>query len=284
MRDVAERPGVDYHGLALAGLHYVGLNGVAEQGHHGADRADVLGGDGGSVGGAGLVGVADYDAAQPGAEIVEVSGQREDGHDFGGGYDVEAALADGGVVRAADAGHYGAEGAVFNVGDAPPCDALRPEAVYLSALRHVVGERGEKVVRRADSVGVAGEVDVDFILRLYEAETAAGSASLDAEDGAERGLSEGGDDILAQPSHRLGETDRRGGLALARWGGRYAGDDDHLAALSVVPDGVESYLGLVVAIGDDRVGAESQILRYVHDGPHRKTSVKRRATAGGLAS
>ena len=40
--DVAERPGVDNHRLALGGLHQVGLDGVAQQRHHRPDRVDLL--------------------------------------------------------------------------------------------------------------------------------------------------------------------------------------------------------------------------------------------------
>ena len=75
MRYVAERPGVDYDGLALGGLDYVGLDGVSEQGHHRADGAHVLGGYGPAVGGAGLVGVADDYPAQPFAQVFEVAGE-----------------------------------------------------------------------------------------------------------------------------------------------------------------------------------------------------------------
>ena len=86
--------------------------------------------------------------------------------------------------------------------------------------------------------------------------------------------------FLPSLPHRLGKADGRGGLALAGRGWRDAGYDDHLAAPSVVADGVESYLGLVVAVGDKRVGAESQVLCNVHDGPHTITSGERRVTAG----
>ena len=284
VRDVAERPGVYYHGLALGGLDDVGLDCISQQGHHRADGAYILGSDGSAVGGAGLVCVADDNPAQSGAQILKVSGEGKDGHNLRCRNDVEAALTDWGVVGAADAGHYGAQGAVFNVGDAPPGDALGPEAGNLTALGHVVRQGGKQVVSGADGVGVAGEVDVDLIFRLNEAESAACSAALDAEDRAQRWLSEGGNDVLAEPAHRLGQTDRCGGLALARGGGSYAGHDDHLTPPSTVADSVQAYLGLVVAVGDDRVGAESQVLCYVHDGPHTITSSGCCATGRGLAS
>ena len=280
VRYVAERAGVYDDRLALGGLDYVGLDGVPEQGHHRADGADVLGGYGPAVGGAGFVRVADDYPAQPFAQVFEVAGEGEYRHNLGRGDYVESALAHRGVVGATDAGHYGAEGAVFDVGDPAPGYALGAEAVYPSALRHVVGERGEQVVGGADGVGVAGEVYVHLVLRLDEALAAAGAAALDSEYGPQRRLSERRDDVLSQPAHRLGEADRRGRLALAGGSGRYAGDDDHLAAPAALADGVQPYLCLVMTVWDNRFPVESKLLGDIHNRAH---SVNLQSVAGKRA-
>ena len=57
-------------------------------------------------------------------------------------------------------------------------------------MEAVVEERRRKVVGRADRVDVAGEVEVEVLHRDDLAVAAAGSAALDAEDGAERWLTD----------------------------------------------------------------------------------------------
>ena len=125
---------------------------------------------------------------------------------------------------------------------------------------------------RTNGVGVAGEVDVDFILRLDQAESAACAAALDAENRSERRFPESRYHVLAESSHGLSQANGGCSLAFSGGRGRDAGNDYHLAAPPVVTDSVEAYLGLVLTVWDDRLAAKSQFLCYVHDRPHTKTS------------
>jgi hypothetical protein len=78
---------VDEGRIALEGLDKVGLEGVAENRGHGPGGLDPGGGHGFAVGA-----VADHDPAQAGLQVGQVLGKTQDGHDLGGGGDVEAGL------------------------------------------------------------------------------------------------------------------------------------------------------------------------------------------------
>ena len=74
-------------GLALECLHQIGFDRVLKQRCHGALGFEVTG-----VHGSAVMGVRHQDSPEPLSEVVEVGGEAEDGHDFGGYGDVESAL------------------------------------------------------------------------------------------------------------------------------------------------------------------------------------------------
>ena len=201
MRDVRERAAVDERRLALERLDEVRLDRLLEQDGHRAGGAQLLGRDR-----LALVRVADGDRAEPRAEVEEVAGDGGDRHHLGGGGDVEAGLADVAVRSPAEADDDVAQRAVVHVHAAAPADRQRvdPELVAVQDVR--LEHRGEQVVRRADRVDVAGEVEVQVLHRHDLRVPAAGRAALDPEHRAER--------RLAQAQHRaladLAEALRRG--------------------------------------------------------------------------
>jgi len=87
MGDVGEGPRMHQDRRALQGLHQGGLQGILHQHGHGPGHAEILAGDR-------LPGpVQGHDhGPQTGAEIRQARGQRQDGHQFRGTGDVEAAL------------------------------------------------------------------------------------------------------------------------------------------------------------------------------------------------
>ena len=89
--------------------------------------------------------------------------------------------------------------------------------------------RREQIVRGADRVDVAGEVQVDQVHGRELSPAAAGSAALDPEDRPERGLAETQEGPRADVSECLGERDRGGRLALAGLRRRDRRDGDELA-------------------------------------------------------
>ena len=213
VRDVGEGAAVHERRRAFQRLHEVRLEGVLQQRGHGALRLEVAGRDGLVV-----ARVAHDDAGQALFEVGDGGGQAEDGHDLAGNRDVEAVLARHAVGLAAHAVHHVAQLAVVHVHHALPGDLAHVDAQLVALLDVVVQHGGQEVVGRADGVEVAGEVQVDVLHGNDLGVSAACSAALHAEHGAQAGLAQRDDHVLALASQRVGQAHRRGGLALA--GGR----------------------------------------------------------------
>ena len=194
------------------------------------------------------------------AQVVQPARKREHGHDLGRGNDVEPCLAQRSVGCPAKAGDDAAERAVFDVNHAPPGDVGRLHAGDDPAVDDVLGERAEEVVRGGDGVSIAGEVDVDLILRYDARSASARSASLDAEYRAERRLAEGGDGVLADLPQPLCQADARGRLPFAGGRGVHARNDDEFALLFRAQR-IERHLRLAVPEGDEVLGCDAEAAR-----------------------
>ena len=257
--DVGEGTGVDQDRRVLQGLHQVGHHGVLEQDRHRPGRAQVLGGHRppGAVEGG-------DDPPQPGAQILQVPGQRQDGHHLGGGGDVEAAAPAHALAALADDDL--AQGAVPEVDDPLPHDPVRvdveplqaapaqaPVAQPLLVVEPRVQGGGEQVVGRGDGVDVAGQVQVHLVHGDDLRPASAGGASLDAEGRPHGGLADRGDRGVAEGVEGLTEAEggRRLALAVPGWG--HGGDDDVLPLPAAAPPvhGIEVDLGLVAAVQVD---------------------------------
>ena len=129
--------------------------------------------------------------------------------------------------------------------------------------------RGQEVVRRADGVDVACEVEVQVLHRHDLRVAAAGRAALDPEHRAERGLAQAEHRPLADLAQALRQRYRRRGLALARLRGRDRRDADELrVGLRGQPvEHGQSDLRLVVAIELDLGRLEADLGRDVRDRP-----------------
>ena len=151
--------------------------------------------------------------------------------------DDELGLARDAVLASAEADDDVAQRPVADVDDARPQDPVRVDAERVLVVEAVVDERAGEVVRRADRVDVAGQVEVEVLHRDDLAVAAAGGAALDPEHRPERRLADVDRRPLADVVEALGEADRRRRLALAerRRGDRR--DDDVLARAAVRPRG-----------------------------------------------
>ena len=223
-RDVGERARVDERRLALERLDQVRPDRVAEKHRHRAGRLERARGDGLAVAGAG-----DRDRREPPVQVVDVAGDGDDRHHLGGGRDVEAGLARNPVGLAAEPDHDVAQRAVVHVEAAAPGDRQRVDVEVVAVHQVRVEHRRQQVVRGADRVDVAGEVEVQLLHRHDLRVAAARAAALDPEDGAEGRLAQRDRRTRADPAERLGEADRRGRLALARLGRGDRRDADELA-------------------------------------------------------
>ena len=142
--------------------------------------------------------------------------------------DVKAVLTGIALRLAAETVHHVAELTVVHVDAAAPHDAAGVDVQLVALIDVVVQHGGQQVVGSADGVEVAGEVEVDVLHGDYLSVAAAGSAALDAEHGAEGGLTQGDDGLLAQLAQRVADADGGGGLALAGGGRVDGGDQDQL--------------------------------------------------------
>ena len=75
---------------------------------------------------------------------------------------------------------------------------------------------GDEIMRGADGVNVAGQVEIEILHWHDLAVTAAGRPAFDAEGGALRGLAHGDDRVFADMRHRLADADGGGGFAFAQ--------------------------------------------------------------------
>ena len=210
-------------------------------------------------------GGAHDDAVQPGLQVFDVGGQAQDGHDLRGHGDVVAGLALDALAALRDGDL--AERPVVQVDHARPGDVVGID-LEVVALEEMVVEHGRaEVVRRADGVDVAGEVQVDVFHGDDLRVAAAGRAALDPEARAQRGLAQGGDGLLADLVQGHGETHVGGGLALAGRGGGDGGAEHQLAVRLVLQplEHVQVDLGLVATVGVDLVGLQTQTGGHVHD-------------------
>ena len=201
-----------------------GLIVVLEQHGHRAGRLQLLGGHRLAV-----EGRADGDRAESRAQVVEVAGDGDDRHHLGGGGDVEAGLARVAVRAAAEPDDDVAQRAVVDVDAAPPRDRERVDAELVAVQEVRLEHRREQVVRGADRVDVAGEVEVQVLHRHDLRVAAAGRAALDPEHRAERRLAEAEHGLAADRAEALRERDRRRRLALAGLRRRDRRDADELA-------------------------------------------------------
>ena len=94
----------------------------------------------------------------------------------------------------------------------------------------VVKHCGKQIVRRAYSVEITREMEVDVLHRNNLRIAAAGCAALDSENRTERRLPERNNGVFSEPSESVRKTDGGGGLTLACGGG---GDSRNKNKLSV---------------------------------------------------
>ena len=137
---------------------------------------------------------------------------------------------------------------VVHIDNALPGDIAHVDVEKVALLDVVVDQGSHEVVGDADGVEVTGEVQVDVLHGDDLSVAAAGSAALDAEHGAQRGLAQADDGVLAELVERVSQTNGSGGLTLAGGGGADGGNENQLGLAGQVLQGVDVDLGLVVAV------------------------------------
>ena len=223
--DVRERAAVDERRPALERLEQVRLDRVLEQDGHRARDLEVLGGDRRPVAAG-----REHDPAEPRPEVVDVGREGEDRHDLGADRDHVLGGARVAVLGAAQPDDDLAQRPVADVDDARPQDPVLVDRQLVAVVDVVVDERRREVVRGADRVHVAGQVEVEVLHRDDLAVAAAGRAALDPEHRPEARLADRHRGPAADPVEALGEPDHGRALAFPERGRRHAGHHDVLAA------------------------------------------------------
>jgi hypothetical protein len=220
VRDVRERPAVHQARLAFERLDEVRLQRILQQDGHRSGGPQVLSRDRLPA----VVRVRHGDRAEAPAQVVQVARHRQDRHHLRRCRDVEARLARIAVRAAAQPEGNLTQCAVVHVERPLPAHPERVDLVRVLMQDRGVEQGGEQVVRRADRVDVAGEVEVQVLHRHDLREPAAGGSALDAEDRPERRLAQAQQRVLADVAQPLRQTDGGRRLPLARLRRRHARD------------------------------------------------------------
>ena len=266
--DVGEGPRVYQHRLVLHGVAQRGIDGIAHPRRHGPRHLQLLGGHG-----AALSVVGQHDIADAAAQIRQVAGHGQNGHQLGADGDIGAGVHGVAVQPPVAADMHFPQRLTAEVQHEAP---LHPRRVDIQTAQAALGQLGVVVValvlhpgvqRRHgqivgvhDVVDVAGQAQRELGHGDEQGVAAAGSGALDIHGGAAGGLTQAAAYIFAQPSQTLNKPQRRGGFALAQRRGGDGRDLDVLAVgavLQALHDAQEVQLGRF-AVGDQLLRQQAQ--------------------------
>lgn len=117
---------------------------------------------------------------------------------------------------------------VVHIDDALPSDTFNIDTELIALLDVVIKHGCQQVVGGTDGMEVAGKVQVDVLHGDDLGPTATGGTALHAKHGTERRLAQGHGALDAATTQAVGQTDGRGGLALARRRWVDSGHEDEL--------------------------------------------------------
>ena len=160
-------------------------------------------------------------------------GEAEDRHHLGGDGDVEAVAAREPVPDPAEGADDLAQRPIVHIDHAPPRHAPGVEPERVALMDVIVEQRRQQVVRGADGMEIAGEVQVDVLHRYHLRVAAARGSAFHAEAWSEARLAQTDQRLLSDPVQSVGQSDRCGRLAFTRWGRGDRGDQYELAVLPV---------------------------------------------------
>src|SRR5438132_5909606 len=266
VRDVRERPAVDEGRRTLEGLHQVRHEGVLQEDRRGAVHVQIS-----DLHGPLLAVERDDDALEALLEVRDPFREAEDRHHLTRRRNHELVLPRDPVLRSAEARDDVAQLAVVHV-EAPREQDPRGIDVQLVPVEDVrVQDRGDQIVRGADRVDVAREVQVDLLHREDLGSASARRPALRAEHGPEGGLTDRDEALRPEAIQGLPESDRGEGLPLSLSGRGGAGDEAELplAGLPGPVDGGEADFRDGFTLQNEVVLAESDVRGDIEDSPHR---------------
>ena len=140
-------------------------------------------------------------------------------------------------------------------------------------MNMVVEHGAQKIVRRADRVEIAGEMQVYIFHRHYLRIPAARRAAFYAEHGTERGFAKSRHGVFADTVKPVCKTYRSGGFPLARWRGVYGGNKHEFAVRFFIParrvKRVYVYFCFIFAVRLHELRVYTRLARYIVNIFHR---------------
>ena len=266
MGDVGKGSTVHDGGVVLQGLHEIGFERLAQQHRHGAMRAQVA-----RAHRRMLAGMGDDDIAEALLQIRETGGQAEDRHDLGGHDDIEAVLPRKSVAGTTQTAGDLPQSAIIHVDHALPAHAAYVYAELVTVVDVIVDERGEQIVGQGDRAEIAREMQVDVLhghdLRI----AAARRAPLEAKHRTLTRFAQADDGFPAESIQRIAQSYRGRRFAFAGRRRCHGRDEDQFAVRSgpELRRILQRDLGLVAAVGVDRIGGDAERRGDLRNGPQR---------------
>ena len=227
MGDVREGAAVHEGRRSFQGLYQVGLQGVPQQGCHGAGCLQVTGSHGLII-----IGIGHNNPAQALLQVRHGGSQAEHRHDLAGHGDVEPVLPGRAVHPSAQAVHHEPQLPVVHVHATLPGDLFHVDSQGVPLLNMIVQHRRQQVIRRADGMEVSGEMEIDIFHGHHLGISTAGRTALDTENRAEARLPQSHGHVLADAGQAVRQADGRSGLAFS---GGSRGDRRHQDQLAGLP-------------------------------------------------
>jgi hypothetical protein len=211
--DVGEGTAMHQRRIVLHRLDEIRLEGVLEQCRHRTVRTEFAHRDRRII-----ARVTEHDVTETVFEVGQARCETEDRHDLRRDRDIEPGFPHDTVGIAAETGGYLAQRAVVHVDDTPPGNPPRVDIEFVVPVHVIVDQCSQQIVRGADRVEVAGEVQIDIGHRDDLRITAAGRTALHSETRTQARLAQADRGVPADEVHCVAETYGRGRLALAGGG------------------------------------------------------------------
>ena len=264
MGDIRKRAAVDKRRSSLESLHKVGLYGVLQKRRHSSLCLEPA-----ARHGAVLSIISDDDARKARFKVGSGLGKAEYGHNFAGNGDVKAVIALDPVLFSAEAVADIPELPVVHIDASAPGYSFRVNSECVSVHDMVIYHRGQQIVRRADGVDIAGEVEVNVLHGNYLRIASAARSALYSEHRAKRRLAQCSGRIFADLTQAIGKTYSSRGLALACRCRRYGRNKDELAVgIFVIAKIAEIDLGLIFSVALKPLLAYADFSGYILNRAH----------------
>ena len=261
--NIGKRTAVNKRRRAFQRLHEIRLERILQQRGHRADSVQIT-----RCYRLFIIGICDYNARKTLLEVGDRGCEAEYRHDLRSNRDIIAVFTRYAVDSAAEAVRNITELAVIHIDAALPGNAARVNVQRIALIDVVIEHGSEQIVRSADRMEIAGEMQVDILHRDNLCIAAACRTALDAEYRSEGRFPQRNHDVLADSAHTVCKADRGRGLALTGSGRIDCRHEDELALLFGFRQLCKVDLGLISAVLLESLIGDAGCLRDLGDRAH----------------